>query len=231
MFDSNSVITISSDIGDRFDPQSSNYINTAISENFTAFYDAKRFTYHILIATGSSTTLNEEWAYDLTRRKWYQINRGAKYITCGFEVEDTIGNKHTYGGTDYGYLERLEYGNTFDGVAITYKFRLPDGLLDRSLMYQKEVRRLKLTGKANTTTSNITVRHYADGSSSASIPAISVISQTISGKRIFQVGRSISFKAVFHSFEFEISTSDVASGFTPLYVSGFYRVIREDMVN
>jgi len=229
MFDSNSIINISNDIADRFDPQSSNYINTAISENFTAFYDAKRFTYHIQIATGASTTLNEEWAYDLQRRKWYQVNRGAKYLACGLEVEDTIGNKYTYGGTDDGYLERLEYGNTFDGVAIDYKFRLPDGLLARSLMYETEIRRIKLTGKANTTASKVTCRHYADGSTTAT--TVYTIDQNVTGKRIFQLGESVSFKAIFHSFEFEISTSDVAGGFYPLYVSGLYKVIREDLVN
>ena len=229
MFDANSVINISSDIADRFDPTSSNYINTAITNKFTAFYDAKRTAYHIQIATGSSTTLNEEWVYDLARRKWYQINRGAKYLTCGFEVEDAVGNNYVYGGTDDGYLERLEYGNTFDGVAITYKFRLPDGLLDKSLNYRKEVRRLKLTGKVNTTSATITVRHYADGSTSASTPAIKVISQNVTGKRIYQVGRSVSFMAVFHSWEFEVSTSDIASGFNPLYVSGLFRVIDEDL--
>lgn len=232
MFDSNSIIKVSGDIDDRFDPQSANYINTAITEQFTAFYDAKRFTYHIQIATGSSTTLNEEWAYDLTRRKWYQVNRGTKYLSCGFEVEDIIGNKYVYGGTDDGYLERLEYGNTFDGVNIVYKCRLPDGLLDskvKSLMYQTEVRRIKLTGKANSTVTKVIIRHYAEGSTTASIPAIPVIDQNISGKRIYQVGRSVTLKAVFHSFEFEISTNDVSGGFYPLYVSGFYRVIRENL--
>ena len=230
MFDSNSVIKISGDIDDRFEPQSANYINTAITEQFTAFYDAKRFTYHIQIATGSSTTLNEEWAYDLTRRKWYQINRGVKYLTCGFEVEDTIGNKYNYGGTDDGFLERLEYGNTFDGVNIIYKFRLPDGLLDHSVMYDKEVRRIKITGKCNATTAMVTIRHYADGSTTPSIFKVSPdFSQNVSGKRIYQIGVSVSFKAVFHSFEFEISTNDVSGGFSPLYISGFYRVIRENL--
>jgi hypothetical protein len=229
MFDANSIINISSDISDRFDPSNANYINLAVSNLFTAFYDARKFEYHIMIATGSSATLNEEWVYDLTRRKWYQIVRGAKYLTCGFEVEDIIGNKFVYGGTDDGFLERLETGATFDGVAITSKFRLPDGTIDKSCMYVKEVRRVKLTGKTSTTTAKITVRHYADGSMASSVPVIASIDQNVTGKRIFQASRSLSVRGVFHSFEFEATVSDVQGGFNPLFVSGLYRVIREDL--
>lgn len=229
MFDANSIINISSDIADRFDPTSDNYINESVASQFTAFYDAKRTSYHIQIATGTSTTLNEEWAYDLTRRKWYQVVRGAKYLTCGFEVEDLTGNKYVYGGTADGFLERLEYGNTFDGVSITYKFRLPDGLLDKSLMYVKEIRRIKLTGRCNSAAATVTVRHYADGSTTASSPTIEAISQSVSGKRIYQAMRGMSVRAVLHSFEFEATTNDSETGFCPLYVSGFYRVIRENL--
>ena len=228
MFDANAVINISADISDRFDPTSANYINTDIVEKFTAFYDSKRTTYHIQIATGTSTTLNEEWAYDLTRRKWYYVFRGTKYITCGFDVEDGIGNKYSFGGTDDGFIEYLENGFTFDGIPVTYIFRLPDGILDKSLTTVKEVRRIKLTGKANTTLGTVTVRHYGNGSSVASIPAIASISQNVVGKRVYQIGRSITFRNVLHSFEFEITTSDSSSGFNPLFVSGFWRVIRED---
>jgi hypothetical protein len=228
MFDANSLINVSGDIGDRFEEGSTNYINESLADKFTAFYDAARYEYHLLIATGSSTTLNEEWVYDLVHRKWWLANRKTKYITCGINIEDSVGNRYIFGGTDDGYLERLEYGNTFDGVAIEYKFRLADNLLDKSLMYIKEIRGLKLTGIVSTTASTITVNHYLDGSTTASTPAIPVINQNVSGKRIYQVFRSISFKGVFHGFEFIISTSD-GGVFRPLYVSGLWRTLREDL--
>ena len=128
-----------------------------------------------------------------------------------------------------GFRERLEYGNTFDGVSITYKFRLPDGLLDKSLMYVKEIRRIKLTRRCNSAAAKVTVRHYADGSTTASSPTIEAISQSVSGKRIYQAMRGMSVRAVLHSFEFEATTNDSETGFCPLYVSGFYRVIRENL--
>jgi hypothetical protein len=229
MFDANSIINISSDIKDRFDKKSANYINVSVSDTFTAFYDPIYFEYHIMIATGSSTTLNEEWVYDLLRRKWWLANRGAKYLISGFPVEDPRGNNYVYAGTSDGYLERLENGTTFDGVSIVSKFRLPDGLLAKTLMYETEIRKIKVTGKVkSTTTANVIVRHYADGSTTATTTEFPSFSQNVSGKRFYQVSKSLSLKAITHSLEFEITTTNETSGFDPLYISGLYRVIRED---
>lgn len=229
MFDANSMLLTSIDIGDRFDPNDTNYINTSIANKFAAFYDSHHNRYHGLIATGSNTTPNEEWSYDLLRKKWFKVNRSTKYLWCGFEVEDSTGNKYVFGGTGDGYLERLNYGTSFDGVGIAYKFKLADNLLDRSWYSRKRLRSVRLVGKCKTTTSQtVTMNCYLDGNATAATPTTTVISQNVSGKRFFKTYRSLNFVGVTHSIEFTVTTTDENSGFDPLFVTGSYSVIDAD---
>jgi hypothetical protein len=230
MFDSNSMIEVSNDIGDRFDPKSSTYMNPSISEKAASFYDSSRGEYHLLLPTGVSTYPNEEWVYDVVRKKWYQTKRSTKYLWSGWEVEDSSGNKYCYGGTGDGYIERLEYGNTIDGLSILYKFRLPDSLLNASWDTRKEIRQIRLVGICKTaTTAQINVTHYADGCSTASTPAVVDIDPNKSGYRFFKSARSVSFRGTTHSLEFDITTSNETIGFSPLYVGGQYRLVDYDL--
>jgi len=158
------------------------------------------------------------------------MKRNTKYLWCGFPVEDGYGNQYIYGGTGDGYIERLDNGNTFDGVSIAYKFRLPDSLLNESWDTRKEIRNIRLVGKCKTTTAEtVAVTHYADGNTTASTPAITAIANKKTGRRFYKFQRSVSFRGVTHSLEFSISTSDEYGGFDPLYVSGLYKVIDYDL--
>lgn len=230
MFDSNSMIEISNDIGDRFFADGTYSINRTLSNKSAAFYDASKGEYHIMIPVGTSATyLNEEWVYDVIRKKWYQVKRGAKYLWSGFEVEDPYGNQYVYGGTGDGFLERLEYGTTFDGVSIAYKFRLPDSLLNASWFNRKKLRGVRLVSKCKTTTSqNVSITHYGDGSTSGSTPAIVSLANNKSGRRFYKDSRSISLMATTHSLEFSITTNDETIGFEPLFVAGWYQIMDED---
>ncbi|MDD5722708.1 MAG: hypothetical protein PHY29_03085 [Syntrophales bacterium] len=224
MFDANSVIPISDDIQNFFDPADPDYINVSIIDKFSSFWDDRNKEYHWLFATGSSTTLNKEWAYDLKRRKWYEVVRPVP-LQCGWNVQDALGNGYSYGGTTTGYIERLENGTTMDGSAITYSFRLL-GKRFASAMYRTELRYIKLTGKTKSTSDqSVAMTHYADGDSTGT--SLTAIPQTGTGKRIYQVVRSASLKAVEHSLEFSISTDDETIGFQPLMISGLYRVDKE----
>lgn len=230
MFDSNSIADISTDIANKFYRTSAGVISEKLSQNSAAFFDAVRGEYHVMIPTGTSEYLNEELVYDLARKKWYQIKRGAKYLWCGFEVEDNYGNTHTLGGTSDGYLERLEYGTTMDGLSITYKFRTPDMLLNKTMSSRKEVRQIRLVALCKTTTAQtVAVSHYADGCTSASAPSITAMASNKSGNRFFKWIRSVSYRGVFHSFEFSITTDDETSGFDPLYIGGMFRPIDYDL--
>jgi len=231
MFDSNSIIEISNDIGDRFFADRTYSLNRSLSDKSAGFYDATKGEYHALLPVGSTATyLNEEWVYDVIRKKWFQVKRGAKYLWCGFEVEDSYGNQYVYGGTGDGFIERLEYGTTFDGVAITSKFRLPDSLLDSSWDRRKKIRQIRLVGVCKTTTTQtITVNHYADGSTTPSTPAIVAMTNNKTGRRFYKFARSVSLDGTTHSLEFSITTTDEIGGFDPLFVGGVYEQLGYDV--
>lgn len=230
MFDSNSMIEISNDIGDRFFTDGTNSVNRTVVDQSAGFYDSVKGEYHVLIPTGTSTYLNEEWVYDVVRKKWYLTKRGDKYLWCGWSVEDQQGNMYVYGGTDDGFVERLENGTTFDGESIAFKFRLPDSLLNSSWENRKEVRQIKLVAKCkNTTAEKVAVSHYGDGSTSVSTPAITSMPNTKAGRRFYKFQRSVSYIATTHSFEFSITTDDETEGFSPLFVGGRYRVLGLDL--
>ena len=231
MFDSNSMIEVSNDIGDRFFQGNTYSILTTMANQSAGFYDSTRGEYHLLIPAGSTATyLNEEWVYDVIRKKWFQIKRSTKYLWSGFSVEDAYGNQYVYGGTADGYLERLEYGATFDGVSIAYKFRLPDSLMNNSWDTRKEMRQIRLVGICKTTTTEtITVNHYADGATTASTPATTAIANKKTGRRFYKFMRSVSFRGTTHSLEFTITTDDESGGgFHPLFVGGLFKVIDYD---
>jgi hypothetical protein len=230
MFDSNSIIEISNDIGDRFYSDGTYCINRELADKSAAFYDSSLGGYHVLIPVGSSATyLNEEWVYDVVRKKLSKINRGDKYLWCGFEVEDQYGNQYNYGGTGDGYVERLEYGTTFDGISITYKFRLPDSLLNTSWFSKKRVRKIRLVGLCKTTTDQtVLIEDYIDGSTTAATPAIVAVANNKTGSRFYKFSRSVSFIGTTHSFQFSITTDDEYGGFSPLFVSGWYEELGED---
>lgn len=229
-FDTNSLVFLHGDIDDRFDPASSNYINTSIVNKFHAFYDSTRKEYHLSIATGSSTTLNEEWVYDLIRKRWFLIDRGStKRLEAGCEAVDTLGNKYCYGLTG-GYVERLEYGTTFDGNSIAYDMWLAESPLPvgqvPSAMYTTVMRKLALYTKAKATTAQtIAITHYADGYETST--SIGTVDPTKSGYRYVYPVKSFTVEAVFHSLRFQITTTDETVGFEPLLVSGYYQVGRE----
>ena len=231
MFDTNSIIEVSSDVDDKVSVGIPGGISSTLASSSFAFYDATRGEYHLLIPTGTTPTyLTEELVYDTIRKRWYNIKRGTKYLWCGFQVEDSSGNAYVYGGTGDGYIERLENGTTFDGVAIAYKFRLPDSLLNQSWDTRKEIRQIRLVGKCKTTTTQtVAVTHYADGNTTASTPAIIPFANNKAGRRFYKFVRSVSLRGCTHSLEFSISTTNESGGFAPLYVSGLYKVIDYDM--
>ena len=120
---------VSWDIRDLFDQNSSFHINQSYIKSFSAFIDKSLMEYHLLIAltTGTVTTLDAEYVLDLRKWKWYKVDRtsGAR-LQCGISVLDSYGNNHSYGFIDSGYMERLEYGKTFDGQAIVSTLQTGD---------------------------------------------------------------------------------------------------------
>jgi len=226
LFDGNTIVCISSDISAFFDPLSSSYISTTYISSSSAFYDELTSEYHLLIVTGTAT--HREFVYDLINKKWYETYRGAKYLLCGFPVQSSFGTSFTYGGTSDGYIERLEYGTTFDGVSISSSFTTGDTILTKSPMYVSQVRNVKFMGVTRSTTAQlVTLSHYADGNLTAT--TIGTLSQLKSGYRIFSSKFSYPVDAVSHAFAAVITTTDESVGIEPIFLGGFYKAIREDL--
>lgn len=224
MFDGKGITRISEDIQDVFSS-----INRSKTDASSSFSDIANQTYHWCFASGSSTTLNEEYVYDKKRNKWYTIERGtAKYLQCGFGVLDTTGNFYTYGGLDAGYLERLENGTDFDGLDIVHILHTGDMVLGDTLSEEEIVRAVKLVCLAtNTTTNTITGSYYKDGTTTADKEQTFIPQAT--GKRIAQTIKQFGAGggATFHSFKFSMTTDDEEVGFEPIYLCVFYKYVRQ----
>jgi hypothetical protein len=193
------------------------------------FIDQENLEYHWLFASGTSTTLDKEFVFDLKRWKWYEIVRGSgKQLQHGFRVTDSYGNNYNYGAIDIGYVERLEYGNSFDGGNIVHTFQLGDIALAEIPLYETRAQYANLSMVAkSTTTNNITYTHYVDTETSGTSFAMSPV---VAGKRIANVVYNINSKpGVFHSPKFTMTTNDEATGFEPLYLGYFYKVEREHL--
>jgi hypothetical protein len=235
-FDGNTLSLVSEDLRDYFKPKSASYINTSIANQFSSFYDDRNNEYHIMFATGSSTTLNQEWVYDLAQKKWYPAVRGStgKSLTCGFSVLDSTGFQYNYCGTVDGTLERMEYGTDFDGNSMTFMFQTGDMGLEKSLMNVTSIRHLKFIARCKTTSAaTVKITHYADGATTGfDLP---LFSQKKAGYRVYQMKQSLAnqittqLDGVLHSFKVTVTTDDETVGFEPLYLGGLFKIIRRDV--
>ncbi len=232
MFDGNVISPISTDIENYFDRTKTECIPDAMKDDSTAFYDESRFEYHWCFASESTaTTLNKEFVYSLLKRKWFEIDRGTgKYLQIGFSVQDTNGNNFTYGGIETGYIERLEYGTTFDGNNIVSQFRtldIPFGGYD----IETEIRHIRLVAVAKSTTTNtVTATHYGDGiTTSALTTATFIVKDTT--HRFVKPTKSVKWGSfLFHSISCSLTTSDENCGFEPIGLGIMWELVREGIL-
>jgi hypothetical protein len=222
MSDGNPPACISNDIRDKFDPKHANFLGNSVLPTLTGFIDSNYNEYHMVIP--SST----DWVYDFRRRKWSEAPK-ASLLNCGVSVNDVNGVAYSYGCTNTGYMERLEYGTTFDGTAIAYSLHTGDIAPTGGISDRTELRSIRLIGKSKTTTTEtISVTHYGDTSTTASVPTITPISMSNVGKRLFNVIRSVGnaiLLSCMHSIKLSISTNNEAVGFEPIFmILGFKNV-------
>ena len=220
MSDGAAISKISNDIRDKFDPLHANYVGAATLATTTASYDPVNDEYHWIIPGAG------EWVFDLRKAKWFRIDRQTgKYLQCGIEVTDTNGTPYTYGALSTGYLERLEYGNTFDGTAIPYTLRTGDlALHNGSIWRDTTIRKIKVVQLAKTVTASTpTLTHFGDSKTTGT--TYSTYSAASSGKRLaFTTPPDIRLGPhFFHGLQLTQSTSDeTAPGFEPLFIGVYY---------
>lgn len=229
VFDGSSILPVHFDISDVFDQRSTVHISQSMINKSTGFFDETNNEWHWQWSSDGST-LNMEYVYDLVRQKWYKIDRGyGKAIRIGISVRDTKGNKYTYGSIDAGCLERLEYGDTFDGNNIISKFRTPDipiaGWEEETL-----IRKVSLLSKTKAVTTNkVSITHYGDVSNTNT--SIGSFGVTDAAKRVLRSMVSINTGPyTFHSFECSMTTSNEPIGFEPIGLHIFYKTVRANLI-
>ena len=221
---------IHGDIEALFDRRYSGCINASMINKETAFADQQNLEYHWQCATGSSTTLNREFVYDLKKEQWFEIDRTTnKRIQCGLSVKDTYGNNYAYGFIDTGYMERLEYGNDFDGEDIVHTIELGDfPLIEGDLITETRIHAAKLIEAAKTATANSAAySHYVDTVLDKSVS----LSPALAGARIAQPAKKLnSLVGTFHSGKLVMTTDNEVCGFEPMALAYLYSPERDVIV-
>ena len=225
VFDGVSIGTISDYFDNIFDPLDTDYINTTYIDDSTGEYDPVNHEYILMWPSGATPTWKETH-YRLKQQAPFYVDRGTgKSLRCVFPVEDSNGNKYMYGGTNDGFIERLEYGQTMDGNGIAYTFRMADINLSGSVLQKTRVTGIQLIGKSKTAATAITAKHYVDGITTGTSYS-TTISQIDAAHRIFRAWIDCNGlnDAIFHSTEFTITTTAENRGFEPLMVSYEYEL-------
>jgi hypothetical protein len=225
IFDGRTFFPIHKDIDDVFDKRESTSINRDKIGDSVGFFDNQNQEYHWCWASGTSTTLDKEYVFDLRRMKWYEVDRGTD-LQFGMEVYDTSGNSYNYGFIDTGFMERLENGNTFNGNDITSTLQTGDIFIAGSPLLESTIRRSKLimSGKSNTSNS-VSMSHYGDDSATATAtrsysPSGSTIKMPLHTEGLGPFTT--------HKLKFTMTTNDETIGFEPLLLSLAYKTIRID---
>jgi hypothetical protein len=223
-FDNGSLSVISGDIEDIFLTKyttGDNRINSTYSHLSHAWYDPTYKEYHYVYAKGSATTPDTEMVYDVIKNKWFEIVRGSSCM-LGITVEDIRGNQYVYGSFDSvagvagaGYIERLEFGNNFDGTAITCTLETADKPDLSTILKQGEAREVKIVGRAIATADLVTVSLYKDGKLTPT--ALGTINQDVTAtSRFWQWVQSLTKIGTFTRIKMVVTGDDVPCCFEPL---------------
>jgi hypothetical protein len=238
MFDNNSIIEISQDINniftDMYNTSKTDRINYLYSNKCTSFYDPIYKEYHFLYCANTSAVINAEYVFDITRKKWYFVDRSTKDLQCGLNVHDTKGNKYSYGILSTGFVERLDYGTSFDGDTIVCTLRTPDKPIGETIEYEDRIRQVKIIGKVSDSASTVSVTHYSDtdttGETLNSITQSGTIKKVnLANRRVYQHKDQLNHNANLHSIKLVCSASDSQCCFEPLVISYLKKSTRNDL--
>jgi hypothetical protein len=221
LFDGRTLHPIHGDIKNFFELSASDKLNPSMASKSSAFFDPREQEYHWLFASGTSTTLNREFVFNVKKFKWFEIQRTTgKRLQLGLAVKDSNNNPYTYGFIDTGYTERLENSNTFDGSGIEHSVWFGEQLLTGSLYINQQVREVLLAQVAKSS-GEVTLSHYGNSSTTAETVALSCVN---GGYRLAKKGVTCNFGPQnLSSFKLSITTSDQTIGFEPLALSIYYK--------
>lgn len=224
VFDGVSMGTVSDYFDNVFDPLDTDYINRTYIDDAYGEYDPTQQEYILCVPMGSTPTW-KEIHYRLKQQAPFYVDRGTgKALRCAFQVEDSNGTKYVYGGTNDGFIERLEFGTTMDTNGIGYTIWPADFDPTKTALRRSRIHGIQFIGKTKSvTTQNVAATHYVDGETSGTALSPSpTIDPTSAGYRIFRryfPTNGVTKDGVFHSTKFTITTTDENRGFEPLLLS------------
>jgi hypothetical protein len=208
-------VNVSNDIRDLFDQNSSVHINLDLIKSFSGRVDQSLMEYHLWVAIGGS--LDTELVLDLRRWKWFFVDRDLTF-QGGLNVTSAQGNSYFYGITDTGYLERTEYGTTFDTVPIVSLLHTGDfSLIEGDFLMETAI--TAIVPAMSEGADPVTMTHYTD---TALVGTDYTIDSTKAGYRIaFPVTIVNEAPGILHSL------SMTGGIFSPIVIGVYYNAIRE----
>lgn len=211
-----------------FDPNESVCVNFDSLTVARGWFDPENNEYNLLLPSGSTQTTNNLWVfYSFTSNRWYKKVPAA--YPCHIQrVMDAYGRHYAYGFFSAGEVRRLEYGNTWDGTAISPYVKTGEILPSGDLWDVTRLCRIKAISRAMTAARTISIDWYKDGTSTAVNLGAPVFYSTASYLRAtLQIQNRYAYT---HAFKF-----------TPAYTAGDilprlyawsmeYEIEREDIV-
>ncbi len=162
LFDNAAVITISDDISQAFIAPDYETLRHRVA----TFYDAKNSRFHVIFHDG---TAYKEYMFDLTYKKWSEINRGNNPLLGGATL--TVGGVQKLLGFTNNKIVELNSGTTMLGNQYTCKLTTGIKPFTNTLLYQANIRRVKMfavfSGN-NAGTAQISIKGYNDNDESIS---------------------------------------------------------------
>jgi len=211
-----------------FDRNDSRCVNYSYIDKSFGFYDSLNKIYNLLIPSGSGQTTPNAWLmYDILRDKWSR-KVPPIYPSCAFPVRDTNGAEYIYLGFSNGYMQRNEYGTTFDGTAITQSVTFSDLLANDSIFEDIRLDFLKLICKAKNTGTAVSISVYHRANADESWTALTSVPMYDTGKRVVKHLQRLNKIGIGHELKFSVTTSDKADGAELIAAGLMYHIERID---
>lgn len=254
MSDGRPPIPVHADIENYFDRNASECIDVDRIDQSYSDVDLINSEYHFFFYSGTNTYYTE-LVLDYKKWKWFEIDRtSGKRLIMSVKVNDTLGNPYNYGFISTGYMERLEYGNTFDEEDMTFTIGIGDiPLIDGDFFDVTRPDFFNVVMVANLNTLNkITYTHYTDTRLTGKEFTIDPFERETSdfsgteledgsewgegipkNRRVANIMQGLIDvpRGIFHSGKLEITTNNEPIGFEPLALAYLFKSEWERLTN
>jgi len=213
-----------------FDRNDARCVNHAVIVKAAGWFDPDWPEYNLLLPSGSSATANNVWlVYNLKFKQWIKkvpLAAASAYPQFACRVADSEGRPYAYGFRDNGYMMRLEYGNTWDGVDNAMHIDSADILPTNDIWDVTELRRLKALCKSITEDDDISITYWADGDDGVGAALPTVVAMN-GANRFVKSTQALNKMGWSHRFRFAAATGATPRGMQ-LIGWGFEFIVRRE---